>query len=167
MIRWYVVHTKPRGEETALFHLRRQDFDAYLPRHLKKRTHARRTDWVPCPLFPNYMFVAIDTDKARWRSIRGTIGVNGLVCGGDHPSPVPEGIVEAIRAQENENGFVEFHRDDAFEKGERVEIADGPFAEARGIFECTDSKDRVIVLLSLLGREVRTRVRLDWVQAAA
>ena len=167
MIRWYVVHTKPRGEETALFHLRRQDFDAYLPRHLKKRTHARRTDWVPCPLFPNYMFVAIDTDKARWRSIRGTIGVNGLVCSGDHPSPVPEGIVEAIRAQENENGFVDLRRDEVFKKGERVEIANGPFAEARGIFECDDSKDRVIVLLSLLGREVRTRVKLDWVKVAA
>lgn len=167
MIRWYVVHTKPRGEETALFHLRRQAFEAYLPRHLKKRSHARRIDWVPCPLFPNYLFVAMDTDQTRWRSIRGTIGVNGLVSHGDHPAPVPEGIVEAIRAQENENGFVDFHRDGAFKEGERVEIADGPFAEASGIFECVDSKDRVIVLLSLLGREVRTRVPLDWVQAAA
>ena len=167
MIRWYVVHTKPRGEEIALFHLRRQNFDAYLPRHLKKRSHARRTDWVPSPLFPNYMFVAMDADQSRWRSIRGTIGVNGLVCNGERPSPVPEGIVEAIRARENENGFVGFNRDDVFKKGERVEIAGGPFAETCGIFECTDSKDRVIVLLSLLGREVRTRVRTDWVQAAA
>ncbi|MBT3361783.1 MAG: transcriptional activator RfaH [Rhodospirillales bacterium] len=167
MLRWYVVHTKPRGEETALFHLRRQDFEAYLPCHLKKRVHARRTDWVPSPLFPNYMFVAMDKDHARWRSIRGTIGVKGLVCNGDQPLPVPEGIVEAIRAQENGNGYVDFHRDEVFNKGERVEIAKGPFAETCGIFECVDSKDRVIVLLSLLGREVRTRVRTDWVQAAA
>lgn len=167
MIRWYVVHTKPRGEESAFFHLRRQDFDAYLPRHMKKRSHARRTDWVPSPLFPNYLFVAMDADQARWRSIRGTIGVNGLVCHGDRPTPVPEGIVEAIREQENEDGFVAPRLDGTFKVGERIEIAKGPFAEANGIFACADSKDRVIVLLSLLGREVRTRVRLDWVQAAA
>ena len=167
MICWYVVHTKPRGEETALFHLRRQNFDAYLPLHLKKRSHARRIDWVPRPLFPNYMFVAMDTDQTRWRSIRGTIGVNGLVCNGERPSAVPDGIVEAIRVRENENGFVELNRDDLFKKGERVEIAGGPFAETSGIFECADSKDRVVVLLSLLGREVRTRVKLDWVQAVA
>ena len=44
---------------------------------------------VASPLFPRYMFVAIDVAVQRWRSIQSTIGVARLVCNGDHPAEVP------------------------------------------------------------------------------
>jgi transcriptional antiterminator RfaH len=164
---WYVVHTKPRAEETALAHLRRQAFEAFLPRFLKKRRHARRIDMAPSPLFPGYLFVALDSERSLWRSIRGTIGVNGLICHGDQPAPVPDGIVEEIIGRQDPNGFVQLRAKQAFEKGQTVEIAAGPFAETRGLFEGMDSRERVIVLLSLLGREVRACIPADWIQAPA
>ena len=167
MKRWYVVHTKPRAEETALAHLRRQAFETFLPRFLKRRRHARRVDVAPSPLFPGYLFVALDPERSRWRSIRGTVGVNGLICHGDEPAPVPEGVVEAIVARRDDDGFVPVGGPEAMRRGQSVEIADGPLAEARAIFESFDSKERVIVLLSLLGRQVRARVPADWVQATA
>lgn len=167
MKRWYVVHTKPRAEETALAHLGRQAFETFLPRFLKRRRHARRVDVTPSPLFPGYLFVALDSERSRWRSIRGTIGVNGLVCHGDEPAPVPEGVVEDILARRDESGFVPLRAPDVLKRGQGVEIAHGPLAEARAIFESFDSTERVIVLLSLLGRQVRARVPADWVQATA
>jgi len=167
MRRWYVVNTKPRAEGTALFHLLRQGFEAYLPRLIMRRRHARRVDTVPVPLFPGYLFVAFDFERTRWRSVGGTFGVNRLICHGDLPAPMPEGIVEEIRGREDDEGFVLLAVDRPFEKGAHIEIAEGPLAEAHGIFECMDSRERVVVLLNLLGREVRTRVPLGWVQAAA
>lgn len=167
MNRWYVVRTKPRAEDTVLSHLRRQDFEAFLPRFLKTRRHARRVDRVASPLFPGYLFVSFNLEQARWRSIFGTIGSSGLICHGDRPAPVPEGVVEEIIARQDESGHVLLHPEHGIKQGQSVEILDGPLAEARGIFECMDSKERVIVLLNLLGRQVRTRVPTGWIQATA
>lgn len=167
MRRWYVVQTRPRDEATALFHLRRQGFESYLPRFLKRRRHARKVDVTPVPLFPGYLFVALDLAAARWRSIHGTVGVSRLVCHGEMPAPLPNGVVEEIQGREGDDGWVVLHPATALHQGQSVEISNGPLAELRGIFEGLDSRERVIVLLNLLGREVRARVPLGWVQATA
>ena len=67
--RWYVAQTQPNAENKALAHLARQGFVTYLPRFLKRRRHARRIDVVAAPLFPRYLFIAIDMSMQRWRSV--------------------------------------------------------------------------------------------------
>jgi len=62
MTYWCAVQTHVRSEDKAAFHLRRQGYEVFLPKHLKRRKHARRIDWVSAPLFPRYLFVAIDPD---------------------------------------------------------------------------------------------------------
>ena len=62
---------------------RRQGYETYLPRYLKRRRHARKVDFAAKPLFPRYMFVAIDMATQRWRSVQSTIGVSRLVTNGD------------------------------------------------------------------------------------
>ena len=89
--RWYVVQTQVNGEAKAAENLRRQGYEAYLPRYLKRRRHARKMDFTAKPLFPRYMFVAIDMATQRWRSVQSTIGVSRLVTNGDSPAAVPEG----------------------------------------------------------------------------
>ena len=85
---WYVVHTHARGEQIACENLERQGFTTIMPRYRKRRRHARKTDWVKAPLFPRYLFVAIDMAKARWRAIASTVGVSHLICEGDRPLAV-------------------------------------------------------------------------------
>src|SRR5262249_41501534 len=104
--RWYVVQTHAHAEGKAAAHLTRQGFDAYLPRYLKRRRHARRIDTVAAPLFPGYLFVTVDMVRQRWRSIHSTIGVTRLVCNGDAPTPVANTVVETLRAREDSQGFV-------------------------------------------------------------
>lgn len=164
---WYVVQTHATAEEKAVFNLKRQGYSAYLPKYLKKRSHARRIDWVARPLFPCYLFVEMDVEEMQWQAIRSTIGVSHFICSGDFPAPVPDGIVEAIIAREDEKGHVDLAREGLFKKGQTVEIANGPMAETSAIFECVDDKDRVIVLMDLLGRQVRVRLPLGAVQASA
>lgn len=153
--RWYVVQTHGHAEAKAVTHLARQGFTAYLPRYLKRRRHARRIETVAAPLFPRYLFVAVDTMCQRWRSIHSTIGVSRLVCNGDDPVPVADDVIEALRASEDERGFVTLRQRPRFAFGEKVRVLDGVFADCLGLFDGMKDSDRVAVLLDLLGRKVR------------
>ncbi len=167
MIRWYVTHTQPGSEAKASWHLGNQGFAVYLPCYLKRRRHARRIDWVVTPLFPRYLFIGMDLATARWRAIRSTIGIAGLVCHGDRPTPVPVGIVEEIKARENDKGVVALPPPPLFDKGDRIHITEGALRGLSGLFDGTSDEERIIILLDLLGRRMRVRVPLETVQAVA
>src|ERR1700704_4281196 len=99
---WYVVQTQVNGEAKAAQNLLRQGYEIYLPRYLKRRRHARKVDFTAKPLFPRYMFVAIDMATQRWRSIQSTFGVSRLVTNGNHPAIVPEGGIHSLKAREDD-----------------------------------------------------------------
>jgi transcriptional antiterminator RfaH len=153
--RWYVVQTQPHAESKAIGHLVRQGFAAYLPRYLKRRRHARKIETVAAPLFPRYLFVTVDMETQRWRSIHSTFGVSRLVCNGDEPAPVPAAVVAALQGREDAGGFVQLEQRPRFAPGERVRIVDGVFADSLGLFEGMADRERVAILLDLLGRKVR------------
>lgn len=159
-IRWYVVHTQARHEETALQNLLRQGFTAFLPQYSKRRRHARRIDWVRAPLFPRYLFVAMDIARARWRAVSSTIGVSHLICRGEMPIAVPAGIVENIQSRMNEDGLVPIEPKIPFRRGDAVQVTSGALADRTGFFECATDEDRVILLLDILGRRVRVKLPL-------
>ena len=163
---WYVVQTQPRREAKAAFHLQRQDFTVYLPKYLKRWRHARKSEMRPTALFPRYLFVAMDLAQARWQAIHSTIGVSTLVCNGERPSPVPERIVEDIRARENESGLVDLQRASPYKKGDAIAVVQGALAGASGFFECFEDRDRVILLLDMLGRQMRVKLPAVTIAAA-
>ena len=167
MERWYVVHTRPRGERLAIINLGNQGLDTYLPQYRKRRRHARRTEWVPAPLFPSYLFVHMDLETVRWRAVHSTIGVRYLVCHGEWPAPVPPGVVEEIRACEDDDGVVVMSRQAPFGKGEAVQIMEGALGNQVGLFDCVTDDERVIVLLDILGRQVKVRVPMETVSVYA
>ncbi len=167
MKQWYVVHTQPQAERKALQHLVRQGFGVYLPQYLRRRRHARRVDWVRQPLFPRYLFVTFDHAMTRWRSINSTTGVSHLVCHGNTPAPMPEGVVEDIRAREDADGIVPLGRRDDWSPGDPVRILEGPMYDQVGLFECHSDEERVILLMNLLGRQVRVRVPVGAIRAYA
>jgi transcriptional antiterminator RfaH len=161
MKRWYVVQTRTHAERRALEHLGNQGFEAWLPEYMKRRRHARRTDWVRRPLFPNYLFVHLDLEAERWRSVLGTVGVVGLVGGNLAPTPLPDQVIATIRARVDGDGLVAMDSAASFKPGDAVKVAEGPFADLEGIFVDLADRDRVAILLRLLGREVKVTVRAD------
>ncbi len=163
--RWYVVQTHVHAETKAVTHLDRQGYATYLPRYLKRRRHARRIETVAAPLFPRYLFVAIDVTSQRWRSIQSTIGVTHLVCNGDEPASVPNGVIEQLRGREDERGFITLDTRPRFAPGAKVRVIDGIFDACIGLFEGMADRERVAILLDLLGRKVR--VVLDGESIAA
>jgi transcriptional antiterminator RfaH len=157
MLQWFAVHTQPRAETKAAFHLLRQGYEVYLPTCLKKRRHARKTDIVTRPLFPRYLFVALDTARTGWRAINSTVGVLHVVSDGGRPAPLKEQVIDEIRSRENESGHVEI-APKPLNRGEKVLIGDGPLKELSAVFDAEDEKQRVTLLMDFLGRQVRVRM---------
>jgi transcriptional antiterminator RfaH len=164
--RWYVVQTQVNGELKAAQNLMRQGFEVYLPRYLKRRCHARKIDFAAKPLFPRYLFVAIDVATQRWRSIQSTFGVARLVSNGDDPAMLPEGIVTALKAREDGKGFIVMNSKPAFAPGDKVRVLAGAFADSAALFDGNADHDRVSILLDMLGRQVRVLLDADMVTAA-
>jgi transcriptional antiterminator RfaH len=163
---WYVVQTQINAEVKAARNLVRQGFEIYLPRYLKRRSHARRIEKVAAPLFPRYLFVRIDTATQRWRSIQSTFGVSHLVCNGSDPAPVAQQVLSSLKAREDESGYVKLDQRPKFALGEKVRVLAGVFAENLGLFDGLADRDRVAILLDLLGRKVRVSIEADMVAAA-
>lgn len=157
---WYVVQTLPNAERKASEHLIRQGFEIYWPRYFKRRSHARRVETILAPLFPRYMFVAVNAATQRWRSIQSTIGVSRLVCNGDTPALIRKQIIDGIRAREGENGIIKLDESGRFAPGAKIRVVDGVFSDCQGLFEAVTDGDRVAVLLDLLGRKVRVEVNM-------
>jgi transcriptional antiterminator RfaH len=164
--RWYVVQTHINSEAKAASNLVRQGFGVYFPRYLKRRSHARKVDTVARPLFPRYLFVAIDLATQRWRSIQSTIGVSHLVSWRDSPASVSDDVVGALKQREDESGFIRLERRVRFSPGDTVRVLEGAFTDSLALVEGMNDRERVAILLDFLGRKVRVLVGADLIAAA-
>ena len=150
--RWYLVHTQPKAECKARWHLAAQGFSIFLPQFHKTIRHARQLRTVKAPVFPRYLFVTLDLERDRWLSVRSTVGVSRLLTHHDGlPIPVPVGIVESLIAQ-SDSGLTRL--DDGLVKGQSVRILSGPFAEFIGTLKRLDDAGRVQVLLNMMGSTI-------------
>ncbi len=165
-VRWYLIHSHPHAELKASEHLRRQGFETYLPRYLKQRRHARRIEKVATPLFPSYLFAAVDMASQRWLSIDSTIGVRKLVRNGNHPAVVPASVLETLKRREDASGYVQLDHQPSYRPGDKVSVLGGAFQDCFGLYEGMSGRDRVAILLELLGRKVRVVLDSDFIEAA-
>ena len=163
---WHVVHSHVHAEAKAQIHLVRQGFQTYLPRYLKRRRHARRVDIVGAPLYPGYLFVAFDPLVQQWRSIRSTVGVAQLLCNGELPRTIDGAIIDGLKGREDEQGFIRLARRAPFASGDKVRVRDGIFNDCLGLFENMTDRERVVILLDLLGRKVRVTLDEEFIAAA-
>lgn len=134
MKQWFVVYTQANGELKAAANLRNQGYLVYLPVYEKLVRHARRSTVVRRPFFPRYLFVEMDVETTSWRSINGTVGVSHLICNGDRPAPVPEGVVAAVQEREGCGGAIQMEPT-GFVKGEAVRFVDGPWSDVTGFLK--------------------------------
>lgn len=150
--RWFAVHAQPFCEPRAQINLENQGFRTFMPKRHKTVRHARKLRTVESPFFPRYLFVVLDLERDRWRSVNGTFGVSRLVMRGDLPEPAPPGVVETLLASADERGIL--HLADRLKVGSPVRMLAGPFAEQLATLEHLDDVGRVRVLVDMLGRKV-------------
>lgn len=157
--RWYVVFSKPRQEYLALEQLLNQGYETFLPQMPEwKRS---RGEWKQqiVPIFPRYLFVRPRTAEQSIAPIRSTYGVTGLVRFGVEFARVRPVLISSIHQLEVHLATMRARPPgEDLSAGSQVDILEGPFAGLQAVVHAS-ARDRVIVLLDIVGRE--TRVRLD------
>ena len=133
----------------------RQGFKTNLPRYLKQLRHVRRIEKVAAPLFPRYLFVAVDMSC-----------VTKLVRHGDRPAVLPVSVLEALKCREDVNGYVQLERRPRFLPSDKVNIVAGAFQDCCGLYEGMSGHERIAILLEPLGRKVRVILDPEIIGAA-
>lgn len=145
---WFVVRTKARQEGRAIKHLQEQGFKVYCPQ-IPKHDGLKEVAGKQV-LFPGYCFV--ECGERSVSSIRSTPGVIALVSFGSEGKPalVNAEVLDEIRRVES---FC-CEKSSGLQYGDVVSLVGGPFKGFQGLY-AKRSKDRVEVLLIVLGRQQR------------
>jgi transcriptional antiterminator RfaH len=156
-MRWYLVHTKPRQEKSALENLQRQGYECYFPTLRSEKLRLGLLTVADEALFPRYLFIRLgqDVSSRSWGPIRSTRGVSKLVSFGFEPAKVDDRLIALIRAHE---ASIRAEPSRLFAQGERVRITEAPFAGIEGVFQMADGESRVMVLIEILSTPVAVRV---------
>ena len=143
--------SKPNQELIAIAHLERQGYEPYCPRF--KETKPGKAAVIR-PLFPRYLFIGIDQ---VWYSIRGTRGISHVLLGRDGPQYISGSIIKELRNREI-GGLVSLVPKERFARGTKVKATDGPLMGLELIYEGMSTRDRCVVLMDMLGRQVKIDV---------
>jgi transcriptional antiterminator RfaH len=163
---WVAASTHPHKESTAISNLLRQGFEAYCPLIRRRWRHARKVQEVLRPLFPGYVFVAVNPAQQRWRPILSTVGIRTLVRFGDSLGLLPSRFVESLRSHEIEGAVSLYRRPSSYAPGDRVRLCDGPFEGLIATVLAVEDHARLQILMHLLNRGVRVKVPTNSVAPA-
>jgi transcriptional antiterminator NusG len=158
---WYVVHTYSGFENRAkqnleerIKNLGKGDFFSTIlvPTETvvelvkgKRKTSQRK-------IFPGYILVKMELNEETWHLVKETPKVTGFVGDRSNPVAIPDQEVEGIKNQMSEGPLRPKHRM-TFEKGDQVQVVDGPFSNFNGLVEAVNpDKGKVRVLVSIFGR---------------
>jgi transcriptional antiterminator RfaH len=147
---WYVAYSKPRLERLAEENLLRQSYRVRLP--LVRKVVRRQVALEP--LFPRYLFFQPSFDQQSLSPVRSTLGVSSIVRFGMELATLSEErcdrIMQFAQAQQ-EGGLEALMGIQGIAPGQKVLVRSGPFAGLEGLVSSV-AKDRVLVLMSLLGK---------------
>jgi transcriptional antiterminator RfaH len=158
---WCACRLQVHREALALHCLELTGYTTFYPRLRDQRIrHGRKVVLTPA-LFPGYAFILI---QLQWHPARWAPGTLGLIMDGVGPAKVPDNVIAEIRGRET-NGLIELARPPSLRRGARVRILRGPFTGHLAIFADMKPRERVEILLQLLGAEQRVELAKGDVEA--
>ncbi len=149
---WFLAYTRPRLESVALQNLRQQGFDAYLPLYkcLKKTDAGSHAAFEP--MFARYVFFRPLHASQSIGPARSTRGVGHVVSFGHELATIGSDTLEAIRQLEQERNAADLAELGSLRPGCPVRFCNPAFSGLEGLVK-TVSRQRVVVLLELMGRQ--------------
>ena len=163
---WYCVRTQPKHEHIAAAHLRRNcGLEVFAPRLRIRKATRRGAVWFIESLFPGYIFARFDW-AGQAHEVRGGHGVSTLVTFGSLVPVIPQAVIEALRAQFDEDELHEVA--DPIKPGDVVTIAGGAFHGLDAVvLRVMEPNARVQVLLDILGGETPVEIPMQNVAVEA
>jgi transcriptional antiterminator RfaH len=159
---WCVAQLVPQREALAVHFLALAGYELFAPRLKQQQiSHGRKIITTPL-LFPGYVFLWV---TAGWWSARWSPGVVRLILDGTEPAKVPLTVITELRKRAGEDGLIDLPKAPALRRGDRVRILRGPFTGHLAIFADMKPRERVEILLQLLGGEQRVELAKGDVEA--
>lgn len=159
---WYCVRAQPRRERIAWNHLRSiEGLDVIFPRarYLRKSPQGKR--WVLEALFPGYLFVQCPQHIST-RALKYAMGVSYLVRRGQQLATLPQEAIDEILSL-CQDGILEITSAPLC-VGDRIKVIGGIFLGTEAeIVGLAPAKERVRILLELLGRETVVDISADMI----
>lgn len=161
---WYAAAVKTGRENSAEDNLKNQGFECYLPRIRKVSTVKRkRKDVVKVngytPLFPGYIFVRFDPEIESTATVNSTIGIKRLITFGNKLIGISAAFMDYLIEYTSINQEKGTQQNKTYQKGDEIEITEGPFSGMKAVFEEPCGEKRSLVLFKLFHQ--RKIVTLD------
>lgn len=160
---WFLAQFKPNSHSIAERNLTRQGFQTFLPMQEETRRASGKFITRLRPLFPGYLFVALDVLRGDWRAVNSTYGITRLVSLGQQPTPVSHDLVNQLMQRCDRDGKLMPARH--FEAGDEVVLTSGPFTDFVATIERITPDRRVYVLMNLMGTQTRAAVSAEHMRA--
>ncbi len=165
--RWYVVHTYSGYENKVKADLEKtiknrelEDFffDIIVPmeEQIEIKDGQKKTNLKK--VFPGYVLIKMIVTEQTWYIVRNTRGVTSFVGSGTDPIPLSD---EEIRKM----GFEKVPVNVDYDIDDNVKILGGPLDGYTGIVkEIKKEKNKVVVLVSMFGRETPVELEFSQIQ---
>ncbi len=161
---WFLAQLKPNSALIARRNLERQGFSTFLPTteetSVKDKCFVTKTR----PLFPGYIFVALDITRGQWRKVNSTNGITRLVGFGEAPSAVPDGLIAQLKMRCDPDQTL--MPAGTFALGDQVRVTIGPFANFVAEIEKIGPDKRVWVLMEIMGGQTRVAINARIITSA-
>ncbi len=177
---WHLVQISSRHAPLAIDHLKSRGLEVYRPllrsmeippakelsRSQRKNRHLFAREKL-VPIFGVYHFVRFDPEHDPWQKMFELVGVFGIAVHNNKPRPLPNALIDGLRAKEIGGAIPDDTRIadlPVFELGELVRVVNGPFRGFNGTIGSLDEAGRISVLLSLFGRATPVGLTIDDVE---
>ena len=94
---WYLVVCKPKQEERAKTNLQNQGIEAFYPKLTTERLVKGRRTVKQTALFPNYLFVCLESKNGNFSAVKNTRGIGGFVSYGSQYQLVSTHIINQLK----------------------------------------------------------------------
>ena len=172
--KWYVVHTYSGYEnkvktnlEKAIENRNLEELivDIRVPTEDVVETKGDQQRVVTRKIFPGYVLIEMVYTKETWYVVRSIRGVTGFV--GPESQPTPLSIEEVRALNVDVDDSYESTIVEAFEKGDVIEVLDGPLEGFSGVVESINFEKKCIkAVISMFGRNVSAELEYTQVRKA-
>lgn len=171
MKKWYIVHTLSGAEEKAkanleskvkTFNMGELISKIVIPKEQVTEVRFGKKRVLERKFLPGYILVHMEMSEETWLFVKKTPGIASFIGPGRKPTPIPEEEVEKILKKAEESKTKPAPKV-TFEKGESVQVIEGPFVNFTGVVEEVNTeKGKLRVNVSIFGRT--TPVELEFWQ---